>query len=63
MIISQPGQQPSLYSLIVKEIDVVRTHFLTVNGELLLIENHLLRNMSISNLSRSGETTVMVQVQ
>ena len=36
-----------------KEIDVVRTHFLTANGELLLIENHLLRNMSISNLSRS----------
>ena len=32
---------------------MVRTHFLTANGELLLIENHLLRNMSISNLSRS----------
>jgi len=63
VIISQPGQQPTLYSLIVKEIDVVRTHFLTANGELLLIENHMLRNMSITNLSRSGETTLLVQVQ
>ena len=34
-----------------------------VHGELLLIENHLLRNMSVTNLSRSGELTLTVQVQ
>merc|ERR1712195_261443 len=28
-----------------------------------LIENHLLRNMSVTNLSRSGELTLTVQVQ
>jgi hypothetical protein len=29
----------------------------------MLVENHLLRNMSITNLSRSGETTLMIRIQ
>jgi len=61
--ISHPGEKADLWSLVVKQIDVVRTHFLTSHGELLLIENHLLRNMSMVNLSRSGPTTMMIRVQ
>ena len=30
VVISQPGMQPTLSSLIVRQIDVVRTHFITV---------------------------------
>ncbi|KAL1520950.1 hypothetical protein AB1Y20_022509 [Prymnesium parvum] len=63
VVISQPGSAPVLYSLIVKQIDVVRTHFLTSNGELLYYENHLLRNMCITNLSRSGQLCLMIRVQ
>jgi small-conductance mechanosensitive channel len=61
--ISQPGQKPILFSLLVREIDVIRTHFLTTSGELLLIENHILRDMSIVNLSRSGPLTLLIEVK
>lgn len=61
--ISQPGADAVLYSLIVKDIDVVRTSFLTSNGELLLIENHILRNLSMVNLSRSGPLTLKITIQ
>ncbi|KAL1499011.1 hypothetical protein AB1Y20_013528 [Prymnesium parvum] len=63
VVISNPGSEPRLGSLIVKKIDAVRTHFLTAMGELLIIENHILRGMCITNLSRSGMGTVKVSIQ
>eukprot|EP00965_Chrysotila_dentata_P073327 2422185-Pleurochrysis_carterae.AAC.4 len=63
VLISKPGFKPQLFSMIVREIDVVRTHFLTSHGELLYIENYLLRQMSIINLSRSEPTWLLIRVQ
>jgi len=61
--ISKPGEKAVLYSLLVREIGIARTHFLTVNGELLHIENHVLRDMSMVNLSRSGPLTLLVEIK
>ncbi|KAL1520951.1 hypothetical protein AB1Y20_022510 [Prymnesium parvum] len=61
--ISDPGKPPILYSIIVKNIELNRTYFLTSNGELLHIENHILRSMSMVNLTRSGPFTLMFQIQ
>jgi len=62
-VISQPGAAPVLLSLVVKKVEVVRTHFLTANGELLLFDNNMLKNMTVTNLSRSGPTNVMTVVK
>ena len=61
--LSQPGSKASLYSLVVKDIDLMRTTLITSNGETLLLENHMLRNLCITNLTRSGEVTLFFQIQ
>ena len=63
IVLSKPGEMPVLFSLLVREIDVARTHFLTTSGELLLIENHVLRDMSMVNLSRSGPLKIYLQIK
>ena len=60
---ADPGRAAELYSLVVKNIGLFRTHFLTSNGELLYIDNHALINKSITNLTRSGPITLMIRVQ
>jgi len=61
--LSQPGCDPVLYPLLVREIDGLRTHFITASCELLLVENHALRALSVVNLSRSPATCLRVPVQ
>ena len=60
---ADPGRKAELYSLVVKHISLFRTHFLSSNGELLYIDNHAMINKSITNLTRSGPITLMIQVQ
>ena len=61
--LAQPGCNPVLYPMLVKEIDGLRTHFITASCELLLVENHALRTMSVVNLSRSPAMCLRVPVQ
>jgi len=60
--VATPGQEPVLYSLIVKDIEVMRTHFLTANGEAMVVSNSSVKNMALTNLSRSGKLTLLVQL-
>jgi len=60
--VATPGQGPVLYSLIVKDIEVMRTHFLTANGEAMVVSNSSVKNMALTNLSRSGKLTLLVQL-
>ena len=62
MYVATPGQGPVLYSLIVKDIEVMRTHFLTANGEAMVVSNSSVKNMALTNLSRSGKLTLLVQL-
>jgi len=63
ILISDTGKNPDLYSLVVKDVGLARTTFLTSNGEMLLIDNHLLLSKSITNLSRSGPITLRVPLK
>lgn len=56
--LSEPGQSPVLFSLIVKDIFLMRTHFLTCNGESMMMNNSTLKGMALTNLSRSGKLTL-----
>ena len=61
--LSQPGRAAELYSLVIKDIGLLRTHLITSNGELLFIDNAIMRTMTVTNLTRSGPQTLLVQVQ
>ena len=61
--LSQPGRTAELNSLIIKDIGLLRTHLITSNGELLFIDNAIMRTMTVTNLTRSGPQTLLVQVQ
>jgi len=63
--LSLPGQKPdfAVTYLVIKQIDLVRTHFINLHGEHLTIENYALRNMSLLNQNRSGLTTLQIKVQ
>lgn len=61
--LSQPGRASELYSLVIKDIGLLRTHLITSNGELLFIDNAIMRTMTVTNLTRSGPQTLLVQVQ
>jgi len=60
--LSQPGRAAELYSLVVKGIGLLRTRFLTSHGELLYIDNAILRTMTLTNLTRSGPLTLCVPI-
>ena len=60
--IAPPGQASGLYSLVVKDVFLMRTHFYTSNGESLVINNSALRRMGITNFHRSGPMTLMVEL-
>lgn len=61
--ISASGTDPTMYSLVVKHIDLMRTHFITSNGQTLVMQNHEVRSLSVVNLNRSGPTTLLVLLQ
>ena len=61
--LSTLGKDPTMYSLVVKQIDMMRTHFITSNGQTLILENHAIRQLSVVNLNRSGPTTLLVPLQ
>jgi len=60
--VATPGSSPALSSLIVKDVEVLRTHFLTANGEAMVVSNSSVKNMALTNLSRSGKLTLLVQL-
>lgn len=61
--IAPPGETSKMYSLIVKHIDLMRTHFITSFGETLILENHIIRTLAVVNLNRSGPMTLAIRVQ
>ena len=61
--LSTPGSDSQIYSLIVKHIDLMRTYFITSHGETMILENHVIRTLSVINLNRSGSTTLVALIQ
>merc|ERR1719181_1572185 len=53
--VATPGQGPVLYSLIVKDIEVMRTHFLTANGEAMVVSNSSVKNMALRRDAQKGD--------
>lgn len=51
--IMNPGSLPEAGSLVVAEVSMLSTRFISWNGESVLISNYILRKMSVVNLSRS----------
>ena len=60
--IAQPGEAPRLFALVIKEVYLMRTHFYTANGESLVVNNSALRRMGITNFTRSGPMTMMIEL-
>ena len=60
---SRGARVGALLSLVIKDIRLLRTHLITSNGELLFIDNAIMRTMTVTNLTRSGPQTLLVQVQ
>lgn len=60
--IAQPGEAPSLFALIVKDVFLMRTHFYSAMGESLVINNSSLRRMGITNFTRSGPMTMLIEL-
>lgn len=58
--IATPGQTSALHSLVVKDIYLLRTHFLTANGESMMINNSTVKGMALTNYARSGKLTLQV---
>jgi len=52
--LATPGQASALYSMVVKDIFLMRTHFLTANGESMMVNNSTVKNMALTNYARSG---------
>lgn len=61
--LSTPGSNSTMYSLVVKHIDLMRTYFITSNGEALILENHVIRTLSVTNLNRSGPLSLLFHIQ
>jgi small-conductance mechanosensitive channel len=60
--IAAPGEAPVLFSMVVKDVFLMRSHFYACNGDSLMISNSSLRRMGITNLTRSGPMTMLVEV-
>lgn len=58
--IASPGHESALKSLIVKDVFLLRTHFITANGESMMINNSAVKGMALTNYSRSGKLTLLV---
>jgi hypothetical protein len=58
--IAAPGQNSALLTLVVKDIFMLRTHFLTSNGESMMLNNSTVKGMALTNYARSGKLTLQV---
>jgi len=61
--LASPGAPSAMFSLVVKHIDLMRTYFITSFGETLILENHVIRTLSVTNLNRSGAITLLFELQ
>jgi len=59
VLLSSPGSDPTMASLVVKNVFLVRTEFMNIAGQSLLINHSALNRMSISNLNKSGRMTML----
>jgi len=60
--LANPGAPSQMMSLIVQDIYLLRTLFLTSNGESMMLSNSVIKNMQLTNYARSGKITLLVQL-
>jgi len=57
------GHNSPLHEMVVKQQDLMHTYLLTQTGETMAIENHILRNLLVTNITRSGPVTLKLRIQ